>query len=108
MSIIFAAFYVPQLIQNSFKLGSVNAMSAIGNFTGPIITVFAFLEDTILVRLSYTLANGKKELANVQFWTGVRGAALTGCAAALVISIVGATQTGFGAVVNPGFAARYA
>ena len=93
-------------MQHSFKLWAVNAMSAMSNFVGPIVIVFSFLEDTILTRISYTMAKGQKQLANAQFWTAIKGSVLMGCAAALIVSIVGATKTGFGAILNPGYQHR--
>ena len=52
--------------------------------------VFQFIEDVVLIRISYSLATGHKKLTNKLMHVGIVGAFLTGLAAAIIGTILGA------------------
>ena len=66
--------------------------------------IFQFIEDVVLIRVSYSLATGHKKLTNKLMHVGIVGAFLTGLAAAVIGTILGVIPAALSTLTNPGAA----
>ena len=66
--------------------------------------VFQFIEDVVLIRVSYSLAMGHKKLTNKLMHVGIVGAFLTGLVAAVIGTILGVIPATLSVLTNPGAA----
>lgn len=99
---VVAQIKMAESIQRTFKTPERNAIGAAGAFLVPIGQIFQFLEDTVTVKVNYSIAQGTKAKTHTIFWTGIRGALLSGTAVAIILTILAVSDTTLPKILAPG------
>ena len=89
-------------IQSSLNVTKRNALLGAAAFMDPYRDVFQFIEDIVLIRVSYSLATGHKKNTNQLMHVGIVAAFCTGIVAAVIGTILGVIPAVLSTLTNPG------
>jgi len=79
-----------------------NSLAAAEAFMVPFYTVFTFVEDIILIRVSYSMVQNDKGLTDRLIHMGLAGVIVTGTLAGLVGTLLGAFERTLAGITIPG------
>ena len=79
-----------------------NTLAAAESFMVPFYTVFTFVEDIIMIRVTYAMAKGDKGLTDRLIHMGMAGVIVTGLLAGIVGTLLGIFDTTLRAITIPG------
>ncbi len=106
MAVVAEAVIMPQQIQASLPPADRSAQLAMQSFLAPVQEIFAFLEDTMTVKVGYAVAAMNYSELNALLHIGVIGGAVSGVAAFLLMVWVAFYNTTAEAVLNPSHASN--
>ena len=100
---IMMPIYMMNSIQSSFTPAERNAVLAVGAFLTPADEIFSFLEDLMVVRISYAIATKRYYLANRLLRFGLLVGFCCGVVGAAVCSLLTVSEKVYEAIVLPGY-----
>lgn len=103
-SLVIVPIFMRQSIQRELTVGDRNAVIAVEAFLVPYNEIFQFVEDIILVRVSYALGAGDHALTNRLVHMGLLGCLFVGTSAALLATVLGVIPASLSALTDPGAA----
>ena len=103
-AMIMIGIYLKQSEQENMTVTERNSLAAAEAFMVPFYTVFTFVEDIIMIRVSYSLAQGDKGLTDRLMHMGLAGVLVSGTIAGLVGTLLGAFDKSLKAITIPGLA----
>lgn len=95
------ASIMPRSIQHNLSPTDRSAQLAMNAFLTPIEETFAFLEDTMVVKVGYALAAGRLSELNRLVHISVGGGLVLGCTAFLLMLILSYAHTSASALLDP-------
>ena len=99
---IFLGIYLKRTEQSSMTTVERTSLMSAEAFFDPFYTAFTFVDDIIMIRVTYALANNDKLLTNRLIHMGLVGVTITGIAGGIVATILGLSQTTLQLLTNPG------
>jgi len=92
---------MPKSIQQNLTPANRSAQLTISAFLTPIGEIFAFIEDTMTVKVGYAMALGQTSRLNALLHISTIGGVLSGVVAFLVMLVTALNDTSAGAILNP-------
>ena len=92
---------MPKSIQQTLSPADRSAQLAMAAFLTPMEEIFAFLEDTMMVKVSYAIGAGRKKLLNQLFNIGVIGGGISALAALVLCVAIQSSDSAASYILNP-------
>ena len=101
---VLVLIFLKQSEQANMSVTERNSLAASEAFMEPFYTIFTFVEEIIMIRVSYAMAKGDKGLTDRLVHMGLAGVIVTGILAGIVGTLLGIFDTTLKALTIPGLA----
>lgn len=101
IALVIESQIMPKAIQKTLHPTDRVAQMAMASFLTPVEEIFAFLEDTMAIKVGYAIAAGRLDELNMLLNISVFGGALSGFLAFLIMLLLSSSDDMAGPILNP-------